>query len=158
MMTFDLGLQKIADHLNMHPAYLSSSFKERCGEGISENYKGKAYKIVVIIGQRLFHKRNGKKAGYINVRTFSAAFRRYYGKNPSSIRKKLKGAIFMKLKYLGTSAAEGIPPLHADAGYAKKARRLKGRYVRTRSQAMINNDMLLDFNSDSYGHFFWQTV
>lgn len=59
----------------------------------------------------------------------------------------------MKLKYLGTSAAEGIPTVACRCRVCEKARRLKGRYVRTRSQAMINDDMLLDFNSDSYGHF-----
>ena len=85
---FDLGLQKIADHLNMHPAYLSSSFKERCGEGISERItKVRLSKSLSLLDKGFSISETAKKVGYINVRTFSAAFRRYYGKNPSSIRK-----------------------------------------------------------------------
>ena len=89
---FDMGLQKIADHLNMHTVYLSSSFKELCGEGIAERItKVRLTKSLALLEKGLSISETAKKVGYINVRTFSAAFRRYYGKNPSSIKnEKLK--------------------------------------------------------------------
>lgn len=59
----------------------------------------------------------------------------------------------MKLTYLGTAAAEGMPAVFCDCAYCQEARRLGGKNIRTRSQAMINDDLLLDLPADTYMHF-----
>lgn len=59
----------------------------------------------------------------------------------------------MKIKYLGTAAAEGIPALFCDCDNCKKARALGGRNIRTRSQALIDDTLLIDFPADTYMHY-----
>ncbi len=58
----------------------------------------------------------------------------------------------MKLTYLGTSAAEGWPALFCRCEYCRKALERGGRNLRTRSQAIVNDDLLLDFPGDSLSH------
>ncbi len=58
----------------------------------------------------------------------------------------------MKLTYLGTAAAEGWPALFCRCAYCKKALEKGGRNLRTRSQALINDDLLIDFPADSFSH------
>ncbi len=59
----------------------------------------------------------------------------------------------MKLKYLGTAAAEGFPALFCNCKYCEEARRLGGKNIRTRSQSLVNDDLLIDFPADTYHHF-----
>ena len=59
----------------------------------------------------------------------------------------------MKITYLGTAAAEGFPAVFCNCQYCNAARRLGGKNIRTRSQALINDDLLLDFPADTYSHF-----
>ena len=59
----------------------------------------------------------------------------------------------MKFHFLGTAAAEGIPALFCECAVCKEAREKGGRFIRTRSQALIDDDLLIDFNPDSYMHF-----
>lgn len=59
---------------------------------------------------------------------------------------------FMKLKYLGTAAAEGFPAAFCNCEYCKKARQNLAREFRTRSQAIINGELLIDFPPESYLH------
>lgn len=59
----------------------------------------------------------------------------------------------MKLTFLGTAAYEGIPALFCNCAHCIRARQLGGKNIRTRSQALINDDLLLDFPADSYAHF-----
>ena len=59
----------------------------------------------------------------------------------------------MKLTYLGTAAAEGFPALFCRCKYCLEARRLGGKNIRTRSQTLINDDLLIDFPGDTYHHF-----
>lgn len=59
----------------------------------------------------------------------------------------------MKITYLGTAAAEGFPALFCNCQYCREARALKGKNIRTRSQAMIDNDLLIDLPADTYSHF-----
>ena len=59
----------------------------------------------------------------------------------------------MKLTYFGTAAAEGFPAIFCQCDYCKEARLLGGKNVRTRSQALVNDDLLIDFNADTYWHF-----
>lgn len=59
----------------------------------------------------------------------------------------------MKLQYLGTAAAEGIPAIFCDCECCKKSRTMGGRHIRTRSQAIIDDRLLIDFPADTYMHF-----
>lgn len=58
----------------------------------------------------------------------------------------------MKLTYFGTAAAEGWPALYCSCPSCVSAREKGGRSIRTRSQALINDDLLLDFPADTYLH------
>ena len=68
----------------------------------------------------------------------------------------------MKLKYLGTGAAEGWPGLFCGCENCEKVRVLGGRNIRTRSQAVVyaneganddkDNILVLDFPPDTYMH------
>ena len=58
----------------------------------------------------------------------------------------------MIIKYLGTAAAEGIPAVFCNCATCREAREKKGRFIRTRSQAILDNRLLVDFNADTYMH------
>lgn len=58
----------------------------------------------------------------------------------------------MRIKFLGTSAAEGIPAIFCHCDICEYARNNKSRNIRTRSQALINDDLLIDFGPDTYMH------
>ena len=58
----------------------------------------------------------------------------------------------MKLQYLGTAAAEAFPGVFCRCEACRKAREAGGRHLRTRSQALVNNDLLIDFPCDAYAH------
>ena len=59
----------------------------------------------------------------------------------------------MKLLYLGTAAAEGIPAIFCACPVCMRAREMKGKNIRTRSQALLDNKILIDFPPDSYTHY-----
>ena len=56
----------------------------------------------------------------------------------------------MKLKYLGTAAAEGIPGVFCTCPVCTHARENKGKNIRTRSQALLDGKILFDFPADTY--------
>ena len=58
----------------------------------------------------------------------------------------------MKVKYLGTAAAEGIPALFCHCPICEYARTHRGKEIRTRAQAVIDEEILLDFGPDTYMH------
>lgn len=58
----------------------------------------------------------------------------------------------MKLTYLGTGAAEGWPALFCNCKNCREASRLGGRNIRTRSQTLVNHDLLIDLPPDTYYH------
>lgn len=58
----------------------------------------------------------------------------------------------MKIQYLGTAAAEGIPAVFCDCEVCKKSRENGGKNIRTRSQAIIDDKILIDFPADTYYH------
>lgn len=58
----------------------------------------------------------------------------------------------MKIKYLGTAAAEGIPAVFCACEKCQKAWAAGGRNVRTRSQTLIGEDLLIDMPADTYFH------
>lgn len=59
----------------------------------------------------------------------------------------------MKIKYLGTAAAEGVPALFCECENCVRSRRLGGRNIRTRSQAIVDDTLLIDFPADTYMHY-----
>lgn len=58
----------------------------------------------------------------------------------------------MKIQYLGTAAAEGTPALFCNCKICTRARELGGKEFRTRSQALIDGNLLIDFPADTYMH------
>lgn len=58
----------------------------------------------------------------------------------------------MKFKFLGTGAAEGFPAMYCGCAYCEAARKSGGKDWRTRSQAMIDDDFLIDYPSDTFIH------
>lgn len=59
----------------------------------------------------------------------------------------------MKIKYFGTAAYEGIPALFCGCESCKRAMALGGKNLRTRAQALINEEFLMDFNADTVAHY-----
>lgn len=55
----------------------------------------------------------------------------------------------MQMQYLGTAAAEGIPALFCQCPLCTKARELKGKDIRGRSGAIIDDELMIDFPPDS---------
>ena len=64
----------------------------------------------------------------------------------------------MNITYLGTGAAEGFPALFCNCEYCREARKLGGKNIRTRSQTLINKDLLIDFPADTYSHFLQNNI
>lgn len=62
----------------------------------------------------------------------------------------------MKIKYLGSGASEGFPAMFCTCDNCKRAKLAGGRNIRTRSQTLINDDLLIDFNQDTYSHVIHQ--
>lgn len=58
----------------------------------------------------------------------------------------------MRLRYLGTAAAEGCPALFCTCPLCTAARQGGGRDVRTRSQVLVDDTLLIDFPADTYHH------
>lgn len=58
----------------------------------------------------------------------------------------------MKIKILGTAAAEGIPGIFCNCRICTHAREHGGKNIRTRSQSIINDKYLVDFPMDAYMH------
>ncbi len=58
----------------------------------------------------------------------------------------------MEIQYLGTAAAEGLPALFCGCEICNQARKAGGKEVRTRTQSLIDNKILIDFPPDTYTH------
>ncbi|MCK9253961.1 MAG: MBL fold metallo-hydrolase [Clostridiales bacterium] len=58
----------------------------------------------------------------------------------------------MELRYLGTAAAEGWPGLFCQCDHCRRARQAGGRNLRSRSQAIVDEKLLIDFPPDTYLH------
>lgn len=58
----------------------------------------------------------------------------------------------MRITYYGTAAGEGWPGVFCQCELCCQARRLGGKNIRTRSQALVNDDLLLDLSPDTYLH------
>ena len=58
----------------------------------------------------------------------------------------------MKIQFLGTAAAEGIPALFCSCETCRKARALGSRNIRMRTQALIDDTLLMDLGPDLLAH------
>jgi phosphoribosyl 1,2-cyclic phosphate phosphodiesterase len=58
----------------------------------------------------------------------------------------------MEITYLGSAAAEGIPALFCRCSICEEARRLGGKNIRTRLQALIDRSILIDYSADTMMH------
>lgn len=58
----------------------------------------------------------------------------------------------MKITFYGTAAAEAMPALFCYCDNCERARKAGGRNIRTRSQALVNDDLLIDLPCDTYMH------
>lgn len=59
----------------------------------------------------------------------------------------------MKIRYMGTAALERIPAVFCNCENCRKAMAAGGRNIMTRSQALIDDRLLIDLNSETYTHF-----
>ncbi len=58
----------------------------------------------------------------------------------------------MKIKFLGTAAYEGVPALFCTCDVCKHAREAGGHSLRSRCQALVDDELLLDFGPDTVWH------
>lgn len=59
----------------------------------------------------------------------------------------------MKIQYFGTAAYEGIPALGCKCETCVKSFQMGGRNIRTRTQALIDDTLLIDFPEDAANHY-----
>lgn len=58
----------------------------------------------------------------------------------------------MEIQYLGTAAAEGWPALFCSCKICERARKVGSKELRTRTQALVDETILIDFPPDTYTH------
>ncbi|MBO7214830.1 MAG: hypothetical protein J6V66_04965 [Clostridia bacterium] len=58
----------------------------------------------------------------------------------------------MKIKILGSGGGESFPAPFCSCAHCEEARRLGGKNLRTLSQTLINDDLLIDFPADTNCH------
>ena len=58
----------------------------------------------------------------------------------------------MKIKILGSSGGESYPAMFCGCDHCNEARRVGGKSIRTLSQTLINNDLLIDLPADTAAH------
>ena len=59
----------------------------------------------------------------------------------------------MKIRYLGTAAAERIPAMFCNCAVCQRAMAKGGKNIQTQSQALIDDSLLVDFSGDTWHHF-----
>ncbi len=59
----------------------------------------------------------------------------------------------MKIKYLGTASSEGCPSMFCNCENCKSFRAAGGKNLRGRTQAVIDNKILVDFHGDTFMNF-----
>ena len=59
----------------------------------------------------------------------------------------------MKIKYLGTAAAERTPAMFCNCAVCQRAMAAGGKNIQTQSQALIDDELLIDFSGDTWHHF-----
>lgn len=59
----------------------------------------------------------------------------------------------MRIKQMGTAAAERIPAIFCKCRICENAKQVGGKEKRTQAQALVDDDLLIDFGGDSYLHY-----
>ena len=60
----------------------------------------------------------------------------------------------MRITFMGTAASEGLPGAFCQCRDCMEARKLGGRELRSRSQILVNEDLLVDMGPETY----WKSV
>ncbi|MDE6677090.1 MAG: hypothetical protein K2K12_05210, partial [Clostridia bacterium] len=60
--------------------------------------------------------------------------------------------MYMKVTYLGTGAAEGIPALFCQCEYCRGVRARGGKEIRSRAQVLVDGELSIDFPPDAFYH------
>ena len=58
----------------------------------------------------------------------------------------------MKIRYLGTGAAEGVPAIYCKCETCQEARKRAGKELHSRMQVLIDDTLCIDFPPDAYYH------
>ena len=58
----------------------------------------------------------------------------------------------IKIQFSGTAAAEGVPAFFCDCDICNYSRKMGGMNIRSRSQAIIDDKILIDFCPDTLWH------
>lgn len=58
----------------------------------------------------------------------------------------------MKIQYYGTGAGAGIPEIFCSCRVCEQARRERGKNIRSRSQAVVDDCLSIDFSVDAFMH------
>ncbi|MDI6617081.1 MAG: AraC family transcriptional regulator [Clostridiales bacterium] len=80
----DLNVSAVAEHLGMHPVYISQAFKEQSGQSILDyihKIRIEKAKEILKCPENTIEKA-ANDVGYANVRTFIRVFKKYEGINP----------------------------------------------------------------------------
>lgn len=59
---------------------------------------------------------------------------------------------FMKIQFLGTAAAEGVPAMFCSCKYCQDIKKSGTKEYRTRSQVVIDGELSIDFPPEAYVH------
>ena len=73
--------------------------------------------------------------------------------NPNAI-----GEMSMKIKILGSGGGEGFPAAFCSCEHCETARKKGNKSLRTLSQTIINDDLLIDFPADTAAHCLYHGV
>jgi two-component system response regulator YesN len=89
-LEYDVSLQSIADHVYLHPVYVSKIYKLETGEGISEYiYRLRMEKAAhLLAGTNEKIQEICRKSGYQNPSHFSRVFKKYFDMTPDEFREK----------------------------------------------------------------------
>lgn len=74
------------------------------------------------------------------------------GGNGVAFTARLWYNVCMKVRFLGTAAAEGLPAVFCNCDHCNNARRSGGKDIHTRNQLIVDDDLLIDFPPDAYAH------
>ena len=55
----------------------------------------------------------------------------------------------MKIRYLGTAAAERTPAMFCNCDVCRRAAALGGKNIQTQTQSLIDDKLLIDFSGDT---------
>lgn len=90
----DISLEHVADHIYLHPVYLSRMFKQITGGTFSDYLTEVRMKQAMALIREDRHKVHviGGKVGYNSTKYFTKVFKKYAGCTPKEYCRRIKGA------------------------------------------------------------------